>query len=97
MENLLDWDVIRHGYAFTENERERSKAIYNRYLEIKDDLEKKAVIEHIHEYKRNATKYLNEDELLKEYSREDLLIFADDGNLCFGGYREGNEYWYWTD
>jgi competence protein ComGF len=95
--DYLSYSVVKEGYAFKEDERERSKAIRDRYNEIKEDLDKIAKKTMYSYNGRNVVRYGNLEELKKKYSDVDLLIYADDGNLCFGGGVSGNEFAYFTD
>jgi len=73
--------MIYSGYAFKPNMKELQKEISDRYKEICD---RKIVFKKRPHY---STTYfegtLSEDQ--KDLSELDILILADDGNLCFGG------------
>ena len=70
------------GYAFKTNSEELSVEISRRYQEIK---QLKPIIKKSSQY--SITKFSGklETEQQKQLSELDLLILADDGNLCFGG------------
>jgi Ni2+-binding GTPase involved in maturation of urease and hydrogenase len=98
MENdKLTYQQIREGWAFREGGDALHAAISKRYQEIKEDLNKIAKRRTIHNRGSNIVVYENIEELLQKYSQADLLIFADSGNLCFGGHIAGNQYTYFTD
>jgi tRNA/tmRNA/rRNA uracil-C5-methylase (TrmA/RlmC/RlmD family) len=95
--DLLSYELVSRGYACKDNWEKRAKAIQRRYAEIKGDLDKIARIDTEHKRGRNTIVYKNHKQLIKKYSVVDLLIYADDGNLCYGGSVDGNRYTYFTD
>ena len=73
------------GWAFSNNEKEQSNEIHDRFLKLKPLLGGDIIINRNSSYGHvdfNG-KLLTEE--AKSLSEMDLLILADYGNLCFGG------------
>lgn len=93
---------IYNGYAFTENEREKAKINCEIYKELKgkykmlgryvrpsnEEIEENDIV-----YTRKAGYAHAEYRVWKcpnEITLNELLLIFDDGNLCFGGYRQSD-------
>lgn len=82
---------IYSSWAFTENEREKSKVNYEIYEKIKDKAEVKWVGSG---YGHTKYEVISNPENL---TTEELALICDGGNLCFGYRTEGDLIVIYTD
>lgn len=89
---------IKEGYAFKQDSNSKQKAVFQRYLDIKDELGNLIQEKTTHLKGRNESHVRNVSEILEAgFSYEDILIYLDTGNMCFGGYINGGQYTIFTD
>ena len=77
---------IHNGWAFTLNEKEKAKDNFNYFQKIKN---KFIVLSRKSEVGSNVYRIAPKN-IVEEYYGIEALLFADDGNLCFGGIIEQN-------
>jgi len=89
---------IQKGYAYQEDQDSKMRAIRERYNDIQEEMSKiidyTSTIGYAHcFYNVSNTAALRE----VGFTNEDILIFLDKGNLCFGGRIGDCEYKVYTD
>ena len=84
---------LHDNFAFTENEKEKSKENHDHYNKIKHMAERKVIK---NGYAHNVVEITTKDNFNLSYAQKALI--ADNGNLCFGySYLGNNQFKIFTD
>ena len=83
--DVKEIDMHVAGWAFTENESEQQQAVRARYKELAAEVKEKGIKVITSSSPTYAARNVKGN-LVEGWSPKDYLIYADNGNLCFGGH-----------